>query len=65
MLSRNDYISSPRGTGMKKSIPLTPNLRVLKIKTKEYSGKIMHNFMLEEVHDFGPVNVAKFARYVK
>ena len=38
------------------------NLRVLKIHRKEYSGHgSMLNFMLEEVLDYGPTNIAKFA----
>jgi hypothetical protein len=32
------------------------------IKSKEYGGQMLHNFMLEEIFDYGPVNVAKFGR---
>ena len=32
-----------------------------RIKTKEYKGYgVLHNFMLEELMDYGPANVAKF-----
>jgi hypothetical protein len=35
------------------------------VKSKDYGGhRALHNFMLEEVHDYGPVNLAKFARYI-
>jgi hypothetical protein len=35
---------------VKKKILITHNLRMLKIKTKEYGkGQTLHNFMLEEV----------------
>jgi hypothetical protein len=52
----------PTGNGYKKKIHITHNLRCLKIHRKEYSGfGSMMNFMLEEVLDYGPVNVAKFA----
>lgn len=47
----------------KKRIPLTSRLRVLNIKQKKY-GKmgVLFNFMLEEVQDYGPANLGKFAR---
>ena len=63
-INRSDYTPYDKGVSAKKSIPITHNLRVLKTKTKDYSGKILHNFMLEEVSDIGPSNVAKFGRYV-
>ena len=48
----------------KKRIALTSRLRVLNIKQKQY-GKmgVLFNFMLEEVQDYGPANLGKFARY--
>lgn len=49
---RTDYQYNPRGSmaSVKKKILITHNLRMLKIKTKEYGkGQTLHNFMLEEV----------------
>ena len=48
---RADYQYNPRGsTAMKKKIPITHNLRMLKIKSKAYGkNQMLHNFMLEEV----------------
>ncbi len=55
-------MKNPKGIGFKKKIPIVFNLRVLKIKRKEYSGYgSLLNFMLEEVLDFGPSNLGKFA----
>ena len=46
----------------KKVIPITQLLRPLKIKSKEYESMgVLHNFMLEEIKDYGPSNLAKFA----
>ena len=54
-----------RAVHAKKVITIRGNLRVLKIHTKDYSGHgLLHNFMIEEVHDYGPSNVGKFARCV-
>ena len=51
------------GRNAKKVIPIIPILRVLPIKLKTYAGKgALYNFMLEEVRDYGPTNIAKFAR---
>jgi hypothetical protein len=61
--NRSDYQYNPRGSmsAVKKKIPIVHNLRMMKIKTKDYGkGKLLHNFMLEEVMDYGPTNVAKF-----
>lgn len=60
---REDFIGSPSRiqlTPPKKAIPITHNLRLLKIKAKDYRGTVMYNFMLEEVMDYGPANVGKF-----
>jgi hypothetical protein len=78
-----DYQYNPKGSkqSYKKKIPITHNLRILKIKAKEYKGSdysivlkgitnstlqlgygIVYNFMLEEVLDYGPSNIGKFAR---
>lgn len=49
---RADYQYNPRGSSasVKKRILITHNLRLLKIKTKDYGkGQTLHNFMLEEV----------------
>ena len=49
---RTDYQYNPRGStgSVKKKILITHNLRLLKIKTKDYGkGQTLHNFMLEEV----------------
>ena len=62
LVCRNDYTPHDKGVSAKKVIPISHNLRVLKTKTKDYSGKILHNFMLEEVTDIGPSNIAKFGR---
>ena len=45
----------------KRKYYISNDMRVLNIKIKSYSklGEI-HNFMLEEVKDYGPVNVGKF-----
>eukprot|EP01037_Dinobryon_pediforme_P029137 gene29137-32671_t len=61
--SRLDYQYNPKGTpNFKKKIPITHNLRLLQIKAKEYKGYgLVYNFMLEEVLDYGPANVGKFA----
>lgn len=46
----------------KKKILLKHNLRVVTIKRKEYNGiGNVYNFMMEEVNDYGAVNVGKFA----
>jgi len=46
---------------VKKRIPIQHTHRVLKIKSKDYKGYgALHNFMLEEVLDYGPANIAKF-----
>ncbi len=46
----------------KKVIPITQLLRPLKIKSKEYESMgVLHNFMLEDIKDYGPSNLAKFA----
>jgi hypothetical protein len=46
----------------KKIIPITQLLRPLKIKSKEYESMgVLHNFMLEDIKDYGPSNLAKFA----
>lgn len=61
--SRADRQFQNRGAQPKKVIPITHNLKLLKIKPKEYKGfGILYNFMLEEIMDYGPVNVGKFAR---
>jgi len=59
--SKDDYESSRNGSKAKRKIPITQSLRPLKIKTKEYDIGILHNFMLEEIKDYGPSNIAKFA----
>lgn len=60
--SKMDYDLNMRGSGFKKRIPIAYNLRCLKIHRKDYSGiGSLLNFMLEEVLDYGPSNVAKFA----
>jgi len=60
--TKSDFLHNPRYTGYKKKIPIVHNLRALKIHRKDYPGLgSMLNFMLEEVFDYGPVNVAKFA----
>ena len=47
----------------KQVIRIATNMRVLKIKSKDYGGKgTMHNFMLEEVQSGAPVNAGKFGR---
>ena len=47
---------------VKKTVPIVPILRLLPLKLKEYPGKgNLYNFMLEEVRDYGPTNVGKFA----
>ncbi len=59
MYYRIEYQKNPKG--YKKKIPITHNLRVLQIKSKDYKGLgPVHNFMLEEVLDYGPSNVGKF-----
>lgn len=51
------------GANCKKKIPITHQMRVLQIKAKDYKGfGTLHNFMLEDIQDFGTVNVGKFAR---
>lgn len=58
---RADYQYNPRGSSasVKKRILITHNLRLLKIKTKDYGkGQTLHNFMLEEVIIFIPVFVS-------
>jgi hypothetical protein len=60
-LFRLDYQYNPKGVNYKKKIPITHNLRLLKINCKEYKGYgLVYNFMLEEVLDYGPSNVGKF-----
>ena len=54
---RADYQYNPRGSSasVKKRILITHNLRLLKIKTKDYGkGQTLHNFMLEEVGNLYP-----------
>jgi ABC-type lipoprotein release transport system permease subunit len=49
---RSDHQYNPRGSmaAVKKKITIVHNLRMLKIKSKDYGkGKFLHNFMLEEV----------------
>jgi len=59
--SRTDYEYNKSRAEVKKRIPIQHTHRVLKIKTKEYKGYgVLHNFMLEEVMDYGPANIAKF-----
>ena len=50
----------------KKTIVITRHLRVLKLHEKGY-GKMgnIFNFMLEEVKDYGPVNLVKFGSPIK
>ena len=46
---------------MKKRIPIQHTHRVLEIKAKDYKGYgALHNFMLEEVLEYGSGNIAKF-----
>ncbi len=61
--NREDYQFTSKGAQPRKKIPITHNLRILRIKTKEYKGLgVVHNFMVEENMDYGLVNIAKFAR---
>jgi len=60
--SRADYSVTALGNKAKKKIPLLPNIKLLKIKPKEYKGYgILYNFMIEQVMDYGPLNLGKFA----
>lgn len=60
--NKTDFEHNPRGSQAKKVVPMKHNLRVLKVKAKDYKGKgILYNFMLEEIFDFGPTNLVKFA----
>ncbi|RYY79587.1 hypothetical protein EON63_17150 [archaeon] len=57
-----DCVSNRAGVGAKKRIVITHNMRVLQIKCKEYKGHgMLYHFMLEELMDYGPNNVGKFA----
>ena len=43
---------------------ISRRLRPQKVHVKEYGGYgDLYNFMLEEMEDYGPTNVAKFARF--
>eukprot|EP00981_Chlorochromonas_danica_P010308 scaffold3107_cov176-Ochromonas_danica.AAC.5 len=60
--SRMDYEFNPIGSTCKMKLPITYNMRVLQIKAKEYKGYgTLYNFMLEQIEDFGVVNIGKFA----
>lgn len=60
--SKSDYEVNGYHANAKKRIPITQHLRPLKIKAKDYSEiGILYNFMLEEIKDYGPSNLAKFA----
>jgi hypothetical protein len=60
---RLDHQYNPPGVNVKKQITLKHNLRLLNIKSKEYKRHgLLYNFMLEEVMDYGPVSLGKFAR---
>lgn len=65
--NKNDFtLSRTRGDSKRASrvIPIEHNLRPLKIKSKSYPGRgNVYNFMLEEVKDFGPINIAKFGSH--
>ena len=62
-MSRLDFEYNPSGTNCRKKIPLTHAMRVLPIKPKTYKGHgTLHNFLLEEIQDYGTVTVGKFAR---
>ena len=63
---RADFDHNPSGShsAAKRVIPIKHTMRALNVHPKEYPGLgIMYNFMVEEIFDYGPVNVAKFARY--
>ena len=65
IIVRADFQNNPTGShsAAKRVIPIKHTYRILKVHPKEYSGLgILYNFMVEEIFDYGPVNVAKFAR---
>jgi hypothetical protein len=60
--NKSDYEYNPTGTRVKKDVVISSKLRCQKVHPKDYNGYgTLYNFMLEEIEDFGPVNVAKFA----
>lgn len=60
--NKQDYEYNPGGTRVKKDVAITHKLRCQKVHQKEYEGYgMLYNFMLEEMEDYGPANVAKFA----
>lgn len=60
--SREDYIYNPVGTMIKKQAELNANCRCTEIKCKEYKNYgMLDHFTLEEVFDYGPSIIAKFA----
>ena len=62
--NKADYEYNPNIGGpanVKRRFPIEHNLRLLPIKAKDYGkGQILHNFMMEEVMDYGPKTLAKF-----
>ena len=62
--NKADYEYNPNIGGpasVKRRFPIEHNLRLLPIKAKDYGkGQVLHNFMMEEVMDYGPKTLAKF-----
>ena len=64
LLYRNqmDFRYNPSGTQVKKRVALRKAVvRVQALKAKEYEQGFMHNFMLDEEHDWGLEHLVKFA----
>lgn len=60
--SREDFLYNPVGVMVKKDIPLCDNLRCSEVTCKPYKGYgDLYHFTLEEMLDYGPSLVAKFA----
>eukprot|EP00624_Nannochloropsis_granulata_P000758 evm.model.NODE_12998_length_13939_cov_25.947701.3 len=60
--SKEDYLYNPIGVMVKKDIPLRCNLRCSEVTCKPYKGYgDLYHFTLEEIFEYGPSLVAKFA----
>jgi hypothetical protein len=60
--SKEDYLYNPVGVMVKKDIPLRDNLRCSEVTCKPYKGYgDLYHFTLEEMLDYGPSLIAKFA----
>ena len=54
------YYSPGSDYGTKKMIQLSASLKPMVIKSKEYGPKVIYNFYLDEMTEFGDFHLAKF-----